>query len=380
MITISGMKHSQGARNRRHTSDERGMAAIVITMVTMVVISLIVIGFATVSRREQRQSLDQLQSAQAFYAAESGIEDVKGIIKANIAAGQPIIAKDDCVTNNPSGTYPTGSQTVVDTEYGVSYTCLKVDPEPETLLFDGVGGNSIVIPLTSDSAITAIEIKWRPTTGSTDLPSECPAAALNSFSPQSGASGWDCDYGVLRADVVPVDGALTRAGLAADQLTGFFVPLRSAAAGTLSYNGNTGRANVSAANCNVGSYTSCTARITNITGSKQQISLRLSSMYQPSNISIQTFSGASLKGISGVQAVVDSTGKATDVLRRIQVRLPLVQTGGLLPGNALSSNGAICKRFNTAPGYLEIPAGIVNPDDGPINGNAMCGTMTSGAL
>src|SRR5690349_5561347 len=99
---------------RRSASRQSGMASIVITMVTMVVISLIVIGFATISRREQRQSLDQLLSSQAFYAAESGIEDATAIIKSTLASGSTPTNKSDCTTNDPSGTnYPTGAQTTV---------------------------------------------------------------------------------------------------------------------------------------------------------------------------------------------------------------------------------------------------------------------------
>jgi hypothetical protein len=377
MIRISGMNHPHGAQTRRSQSDERGMAAIIITMVTMVVISLIVIGFATISRREQRQSLDQLQSAQAFYAAESGIEDAKAVIKSrmNAVPSQPIIAKDSCTGNNPGGTYPLGNDTKIDGNSDVSYTCLKVNPNPDTLQFDGIGDNSLIVPIKTVSPITSIEISWRPTTDPGGSPNVCPGAAVKAFSPQSGSNSWKCGYGVLRADVVPTGGALTRNNLSAGQLTGFFVPLKIAAPGSLVYGGNTGKANVVAANCTTGSYVKCTARITGMGGSNS-VSLRLSSLYQPSKISVQAFAGPVVQNISGVQAIIDSTGKATDVLRRIQVRLPIVQTGSIFPSNALTSNGSICKRFSVADGYLHIPNDIVDPDID----NKMCESKTDGVV
>lgn len=43
-----------------------------ITIVMMVVISLIVVGFTQVANRNRRQSLDRQLSTQAFYVAESG--------------------------------------------------------------------------------------------------------------------------------------------------------------------------------------------------------------------------------------------------------------------------------------------------------------------
>jgi Tfp pilus assembly protein PilV len=378
MISTSVMEQKE-----RELKRQRGMASIVITMVTMVVISLIVLGFATISRREQRQSLDQLLSSQAFYAAESGIEDAKSIIKANIAAGTTIVAKDACNTNNAGGTYPTGAQTVIDSTYSVSYTCLRVDPSPDNLQFDGVdASNTLVIPVKTAAAITSVKITWKPTVAPAGTPADCPASATGSFSPQTGASGWACGYGVLRADLVPTMGVLTRAGLQTSYVNGFFVPIRTASAGTLAYAGNLAKPNIVAANCGVAAYTECSATINNITGNPTSLAIRLSSMYQSSNVTIQAYTSAGVvQDITGVQAMIDSTGKATDVLRRIQVRLPLVQTGSLLPGAALSTNDTICKRFSTATGgpsggYFNIPGDIVDADPG----FEMCAPKTDGSL
>lgn len=72
-------------------------------------------------------------------------------------------------------------------------------------------------------------------------------------------------------------------------------------------------------------------------------------------------------GLKGAQIKVDSTGKAQDVLRRIQVRLPLNATGSQnqLPDNALQSTDSICKRFSAMDDYLDLS----NTVDGD---NALC--------
>ena len=366
-------KGISGMERKTHTkpADQRGMASIVITMVTMVVISLIVIGFATVSRREQRQSLDQLLSSQAFYAAESGVEDARAIIKSAVAAGQPIAAKDDCAANNPGGTYPTGDQTIVDSQYETSYTCLKVDPGPTSVLFDGVGQNSVVVPVTTDQPLTSLRVTWKPSTAPSGSPNVCPVSSVRSFSSQT---NWTCGYGVLKADIVPTDGAITRAGLGAGLANGIFVPVRGGGVGQLSYAAARGGANVTDANCDTAGYTQCTATFTNIPGGVRSLSLRVTSMYRASDIQIEGFVGGNAQEIKGVQAIVDSTGRASDILRRIQVRLPLIQTGGKLPGYAISSNGAICKRFNITPNYFAVPGDIVDPD----TDNDMCTIRSSG--
>lgn len=350
------------------------MAAIIVTMVTMVVISLIVLGFATISRREQGQTLDQQLSTQAFYAAESGVEDARHVITAAIADGKDVPAKEDCDSNTAAGSYdpnyPTGAGTVLDSAHNVSYSCLLVDPTPTSLDYNGVGTDNIIVPINASGPITRLVVTWKPTNAPTGSPSTCPSSATNSFKLQS---KWNCGYGLLRMDMVPTDGALTRAGLASNRLTAFFIPTRNSATGQLSYAGNTNKLNVVAADCGLGaSHTECSATIVGLAGHRN-ISLRLNSLYQPSDLTITPFNGGSALELSGAQAVVDVTGKANDVLRRIQVRVP-VGAAGESASFAIQTNGSLCKRFKVTPDYLSIPGDIVNPD----LANDMCRAQTYG--
>jgi hypothetical protein len=54
---------------------EGGFVSIIVCMIIMTILSLITIGFAQIMAREQRQALDRQLSSQAFYAAESGVND-----------------------------------------------------------------------------------------------------------------------------------------------------------------------------------------------------------------------------------------------------------------------------------------------------------------
>lgn len=363
-------------QNTQHAAprlDQKGMASIVITMVTMVVISLIVLGFATISRREQTQTLDQQLSTQAFYAAESGVEDARNVIEAALQAGKPVPAKADCDTNTTSGytpNYPVGAATTLDSAHNVSYSCLLIDPTPPVLKYSGIGEDSLVIPITASDTIDTLVIKWTPTTPPSGSPSSCPSSTTSSFTPQP---NWQCGYGLMRMDLMPTEGALTRGGMLTSTLTAFFEPTRNAASGQLSYAGNTNnKANVVAANCNTVSYTQCTATITGLGGAKS-VALRLNSLYQPSDITIEPYHGGTPIEVSGAQAIVDVTGKASDVLRRIQVRIPVVSSSQM-SSFAIQSNGSLCKRFMTTPGYLKIPGDILDPDPA----NNMCAAQTYG--
>ena len=377
MIRTRTMSDQQKTAPRKlfgSAASQQGMASIVITMVTMVVISLIVLGFATISRREARQTLDQSQSTQAFYAAESGVEDVRKAIKTQMAAGLPVQAKNSCTTNDGGATfatgaaYPVGDAMTVDATNNTAYTCLQVDPTPESLEFDGVNSDSTVVPLTAASGtIRRVEVVWRPNT-TTGSPSVCPATITDQFTPQS---SWACAYGVMRVDVSPTDATMTRASLASASYGAYFQPVNYSSPGTDSYSGNTNTPRLVAANCDTTSYKTCKAVIDQLPG-LTSLSLRISSIYQPSSVQITAYDNNGVAGspvrITGVQAEIDATGKATDVLRRIKVRLPLLNSATLVPSSAITSNGSICKRFETATGYVNFPASMASVD----TSNSMC--------
>ena len=77
---------------------------VLLTMILMIVVGLIVLGFAQISRRNQRQALDRQLSTQAFYAAETGVNDAANLIKTAVQAGTVVAAKPDC-TSTGGGFY-----------------------------------------------------------------------------------------------------------------------------------------------------------------------------------------------------------------------------------------------------------------------------------
>lgn len=354
---------------RRQTNilrmNQSGMASILITMITMIVVSLIVLGFATISRREQGNTLDQQLSTQAFYAAETGVEDARNVIMNDVETGQPVLPKTDCTTNAGGATYPTGAQMVLDAAHNVSYSCLLVSPVTN-VKYDGIDGQSKVIPVDSTQTITKLVISWTPTNNPSPKTAQCPGSTTHTFSP---AGSWKCDYGVLRMDLVPTQGVLTRNGLDSSTLTSFLEPLKSGGGGGLSYSGNVGKANITGATC---SGVQCSVSINGLSATND-LSLRLNSLYQASNVTIDAYHGGTLLQQSG-QVSVDVTGNAGGVLRRIQVRIPTALASNLIPDDAIQSNAAICKRFQVDGTYFHIPADIVNPDAA----NAMCQSVTSG--
>lgn len=352
-------------------SNQSGMASIMITMITMIVVSLIVLGFATISRREQGNTLDQQLSTQAFYAAESGVQDAQNIVETDVKTNQPILPRTNCTTNAGGATYPTGAQMVLDSTHNVSYTCLLVNPAPSSAVYNGVGEQPMVVPIDTYPAqtITSLVITWSPTNNASPSATTCPTSTTKTFSP---AASWTCNYGLLRMDLVPTQGALTRTGLDSGTLSSFLEPFKSGGSANVSYSGDVGKANVTGVVCGSGAGAQCKVTIVSLTAT-DDLSLRLSSLYQDSTITITAYHGGTQLTTSG-QVAVDVTGDAAGVLRRIQVRIPTNDTSNLIPDYAFQSNAAVCKRYEIDKTYFHIPNDIANPDPA----SPMCQTVTDG--
>jgi hypothetical protein len=94
----------------------------------------------------------------------------------------------------------------------------------------------------------------------------------------------------------------------------------------------------------------------------------LNSFYADGTVDITATGPGGTVKLADAQALVDVTGKAQDVLRRIQVRMSLVSTNKV-SGDALESSSGICKRFSLTPtSFTKDPGIIVNDPTNP-----MCG-------
>jgi len=344
------------------TAKEAGMVSIMVTMILMIVISLIVVGFAQISRRNQREALDRQLSTQAFYAAETGVNDAADLIKTRVQSGQAITAKPSCASSG-GGVYA-GLSGAIDNPAGVSYTCLMVDPAPRTLVYNSVGSTSIVVPLNAASGnIANLSLIWNAKSDSTTPMTGCPGSAVNAFST---TSNWNCGYGVLRVDLVPTTGALSHAGLQAGQMTAFLVPTPGGT-NTVTYAGGSGNNRVAVRCTN----TNCNMTINGL--GQPSYYARISSLYRDVSLQINATNGSGTPvNLTGAQAVIDSTGKAQDVLRRIRVNVPLTPNRNLLSDYAIQSTDAICKRYVVMDGYFQSYAAAAVPGLGPTTTNPLC--------
>lgn len=366
-------------KNRAKLDNQEGFAAIVIAVVLVLVLSLITVGFAQLMRTEQRSALDKKLSSQAYYAAESGVNDAikainAGYDKEKTQCGNTGTALD---TTNPKALTPAPHTYLLDNKVGdgakteASYPCLLITPNPQDLNYDSV---DLFTPQVAEftardvsgnaAQVDRVVISWQSQDDNKGFAAANTCTDNAKFLPAGpGAGEWNnagVDItGLVNFQLFPApSGAFTRSSLINSMATTYLCPNQaaaSAAAGSRSYSStllnNSGA--LLPGNCNTSHLVdhkyACTAEITNIDVLAGQTTFFISmrSIYSKTKVNIKAYSGATQLRLTGAQTVIDSTGKAQDVLRRIQVRVPSTNTFDLAPG---SGGGAICKQLETEPG------------------------------
>lgn len=328
--------------NQKLVNNQQGLVSIIIVVILMMIISLITLSYANIARNEQRQALDRTLNSQAFYASESGVNYASRVIKQQVQSGASIasLLKTDCP---PNATYPDTLQL----EPGVSVSCLFVQTSPKSLAYDlDTTVQSKVFPVRPDGPITRVVVEWTPQAGSV---ASCPnsTAAAQNLNP---AASYACPYSVLRVDLTNTTAGLSRSLLAQNTFSAIFMPVQSSVpgAGTVSFVGKNAFGGNNAmqgarvpASCDA---TRCTMSITFPTANANQYYMRLMPLYRNTQATVTGRNVNTLVSLRDAQIVVDATGKAQDILRRVQVRIPLVNDG-LHADYGLQSRQSICKAF-----------------------------------
>lgn len=346
---------------RPSTHNQSGLVSIMVTIIMLLVVTLIVLGFSQISRVEQRQSLDRQLSTQAFLAAESGVNDARKAIEAAAATGT-IPDKTQCTNTGAPAVYTTNLAPVLDGPNNISYTCLLIDTTLPDIVQNVPVDSPVTIPINAapTDVIREIRLNLRvPSPASVTGCSGSVPAPLRAYNAWPGG----CSYGALRVDMVPTN-TLSRVALTANQQSFVFYPVNGAAPAVNFANAAANRGSVFPMRCTT---TDCTVSINVPGGAGTTYAMRVASVYRPGELQIRAFSpsGAPLT-LRNAQVMVDATGKAQDVLRRIQVRFSLVQSSEN-PGRAVVSGSSICKRFAVSTTVFNVDSGISGQDaDNPM--------------
>jgi hypothetical protein len=350
--------------------NQAGIASIIVTMFIMVVIGLLVLGFAKITRREQRQSLDRQLNTQAFYAAESGAHDAQDYINAQLNLGNPPSTYTVTTCTGPTS-FPVKASVSNTIDATTSYSCVLIDPTPTDLEWTYVSeGGSVTFPVKPGPGLTidTITFGWHdPGATSPTYTSGCANSLTPSTLPKVTTTDWTCEAGALRVDITSLKN-LTRDDLINNTINAVLYPaVPSSGFTSLPY------ATVQAAGihgaiggvkCNpAATPRHCSVTITGLDGAFPANTggyyVRIRPIYRAASIYIngELAFGAGTAKLVGAQAVVDVTGKATDILKRLRVRVPITGSGtkeNTIFDYAIESADSICKVYGV------IPPSIVN--------------------
>ena len=294
---------------------------------------LIVIGFVQLSNRDRSQSLSQQLSLEAYYAAESGINEVKALL----AKGSPIPSKSSCAPNNTYIQKINGSGSIGN----VGISCLLVQTSENVLSYGSISpGNYRVINVATSNGfpLNKLEVYWQnPNVTSNTIPKTCFG---NSSSPilVPSLNSSSCYSGMLELSIVPSNN-LTNVktvylydgnGPAYSQIN-----FLSVASGS-TYNGNCSTSN---------SPDYCFQEVQLPTGVSNWY-LMVKPIYIPSKLDILGFTGSNQAALTG-QVIVDSTGYAGNEVQRLRVNLSdnSSQSNNTVPTDSIDSTNSICKIF-----------------------------------
>lgn len=317
---------------------QQGFVAIFSVIIIMMVMTLIAVGFASLAQRAQRRTLDNQLSVQAYYAAESGVNDAIEFLE----NGNGDYVREDCNDALPSG-FPSS---VIDGVLGVEYTCLLIT-DAEDLRYTNITSTIATIKSEDGSNFNNITFEW-------SGPGQ-PSGSDENFRP---ADGWGNRVDVLRVDLTPLNN-LNRSSLIGNTYTFFLYPLSGSGTNstTLPAPSETGKGQRIMTGCNPdGSIWVCRMEANIAPGNN--FAVRVKGLYgNPFNLTITPAFNNTTRRLADGQKNIDVTGKANDVLRRIQVRVP-VDGGlgdsdrfGLRDAYGLTVGDHICKRYFVGDGF-----------------------------
>lgn len=346
----------------RSKQSQFGFVSIITVMTITVLLALLTLAFVKVMNRSQRQTLDTQLSTQANYAAETGINDAIRAILNN--AGAIPLEDTNCA---PTATRPGGTQAEADANKiigtGASggaqseYTCQLISSGVKDVRVDINDQSSRIYPIKTDGAnANELTIEWD-AGDTTPVKNNFPApSAVDQYPPLGGPTGWPSDTpAMLRLTLYrpcPTGcGDFNSDAMIANQKNFFVKPANSTAPGTANLSTIEDAAAVYG-KCQTISGSrqyQCQITLTNLgtnTNADNALFLKMSPIYGNTEVRFMAndTSGGSAKPLAmyGAQYRVDVTGKANDVFRRLEVRVPLPTYDN--PGIGVESF-SICKKF-----------------------------------
>ena len=346
-------------------------------------LTIVTIGFMRLMIMDQRQSSNNDLSQSAYDAALAGVEDAKRVVRAaqtgNIQAAGVLNGPINCNMVAASGVVggSTSGDTIIQAGTGAgkrfdqAYTCVKITMKSQDFIYKSIEDKSQLIPLRATSSFNKISIEWYRRDDESNLGG---ANAVNTEISTTGElparnSWYSNTPQLMRAQLINPGPTFSLSTLDTTGVTSFFRPnvLRSDVAGQdgtavssktsdrpRATDGNEHNNGTNIVSCSKtfkfsGEY-SCKAVIDvdEIAAGSETAFLRLTSIYKGGSVkvSLQKTDGT-IVNFDGVQPIVDSTGRASNLFRRVEARLQIGDDFAY-PDNAIELKNSLCKDFSVS--------------------------------
>lgn len=340
---------------------EEGATAIILVIFSILLLMTISLGFLRLVIRDQDRSLQNELSRGAYDSALAGVEDGKRVLAACDAAGndptdtacQAINARECTTTSTAEVVSLQDNEVKLQTnagggvEFNQAYTCVTITPDTAT--YDGslaIDGSRIIPIDTAGPAVSSVTVRWhkRPASGlgvSTVLP------ALGSQWPLTKPP-------IIRAQLI----MYSKSGFQTadfddgnNMATIYLYPASSASAAVTVNDArrDNGISNIEPAQCGGGTINvyACSKQLNFPSGRSTAgytVYLRLTALYGAADFSVSVPTGSSF---AGVQPIIDSTGRAGDVFRRVSARVEKTNQNDtqIYPRATVDITGNFCKNF-----------------------------------
>ena len=319
-------------------NDQNGFAAFFVTIMVMMIFGILILSFSQISNKEGVNALNKVLSAQALYAAQSGINNAYSQIRNYEDQGLPVPQQ----TSSCNGPYYAGAD--VGSTQNTKYTCILVNTNPDTLKYQCptyCANNAIIAHIAGANAgIDHFTIGW--TDGNKTIGS-CQSSSL--FLP---SSNWSNCPEVLRIDLVPFQRGITNVSSLETSVRTFFLYPQNIASSYVDFGGlNGGSAPIIPASCQI---SSCSSTIGGL-DTNSTYYIRIQFYYgMPQTVNFNGYD-ASDNPVAFTNSLIqiDATGLSRTVLKRLSAYVNPLGTNSspyslpLPPNFALQANQSICK-------------------------------------
>lgn len=369
-------------------NQQSGMVSLFIVIFSALLISVLVIGFIRLMIQDQQQATNNDLSQSAYDSAMSGVSDAKRVIRAcelGSAAACTALNDQKCETVVKSGIVGVSSdkETTIkslgssDKTLNQAYTCVVVTMNTPDYLVNLKEGQSQVVPLKATAPFNTIVVQWMHRNDGSNGSAYLGGDPTNINQPTSGnnystlpsESGWDSSAPSLLRLMAATPATASNVSLSSldtgEASTIFLRPANIMASGTSNIivplgspraaaSGSNATTNLWAVACSNAQYTggdyACQATLQvghDVPTGSTVAFMQLTSLYRDTSVKISLLESPSATAVTfdGVQPMVDSTGRANDVFRRVSSRLQVGSAGFPLPEAAIDTTGSLCKDF-----------------------------------